>query len=74
MADVVWKGFYPYIMIMGHSRQLSLNKFLIQSFLLREPQKSKVATRGPQNGQQGLERCPHLGIWVLPSTFAEYVF
>ena len=26
MADEVWKGVYPYVL--GHSRQLSLNKFL----------------------------------------------
>ena len=32
-----------------------------------------MVTRGTQNGQRGLERCPTIGFWVLPSTFAKYV-
>merc|ERR1711942_533989 len=48
--------------------------FLIRSFLLLEPQKSKMAARGPQNGRRGLERGPILGYWVLPSTFANKFF
>ena len=42
---------------------------LSQSFLLWEPQKSKMAARWPQNGQRGLERCLSLGFWVFLSKF-----
>ena len=34
-------------------------------------EKSKIATRGPQNGRQGLKSCLPLGFWALPSTFAK---
>ena len=39
--------------------------FLIRSFLIWEPQKSKLAIRGPQ---RGLESGLPLGFWALPST------
>ena len=35
------------------------------------PAKSKKADKGPQNGQQGLERGPILSYWALCSTFAK---
>ena len=31
-----------------------------------------MAASGPQNGQQGLERCLPLGSWALLSTFATF--
>ena len=30
-----------------------------------------MATRGPQNGLQGLGRCATKGFWAVPSTFAK---
>ena len=30
-----------------------------------QPAKSKMATRGPQNGRRGLERCLPLGFWAF---------
>ena len=48
-----------------------LISFLIRSFLLWEPQKFKMVTWGPQNGQRGLERGEPLGFLELPSTFSK---
>ena len=39
--------------------------------LLLEPQKSKMAARGPQNGRRGLERGLPLDFGALPSTFSK---
>ena len=39
--------------------------------LLWEPQKSKMAARGPQNGQPGLEKGVPEGFWALLWTFAK---
>ena len=33
-----------------------------------QPGFHKICTRGPENGEQGLERGLTLGFWVLPST------
>ena len=46
---------------------------LIWSFLLWEPQIFKMATRGSENGQRGVERCPTIGFWMLPSIFTKQV-
>ena len=45
--------------------------FLIRWFLLWEPQKSKMAARGTQNGRRRLKRGPPLGFQSLPSTFSK---
>ena len=57
----------------GHSDQLMLNKFFdlsTSSLKNKEPSaKSKMPAKVPQNGRRGLEKCPHLGFWALPSIF-----
>ena len=55
-------------------KQFLLNKFLIWSFLLWEPQKSKMSARGPQNVRWGQERGLPVSFWALLSTFSKLVF
>ena len=73
MADGVWKGIFP--QVIGRSEQLSQNRFIDQSTPsmrnMEPPTKSKMATRGPQNGQWGLERGLSLGYWALQTAFAK---
>ena len=51
-----------------------LTSFLIRSCLLWEPQKSKMAARGFQNGRHHLERCLPLDFLALLSTFLKRFF
>ena len=71
MADGVWKGVQP--KVIGRFKQLFQNRFFdLRTPSMRNmepPAKSKMAARGPQNGQQGLERGPTLGYWPLQTTF-----
>ena len=67
MADGVWKEVQS--QVIGRSAQLLLNKFFDRSTPsmrnIEPPAKSKMAIRGTQNGQRGLESGPILGYWAL---------
>ena len=72
MAYGVWKGVQS--LVIGRYDQLSLNKFFDPStpfFDQSEASKSKMAAKGPQNSQRGLERGPTLGYWPFRITFAK---
>ena len=68
MANGIWKGDQPYLVI-GRFEPLLLNNFFDPSIPsmrnIEPPAKSKMAARGPPNGQRGLERGPILGYWAL---------
>ena len=66
IADWVLKLVKP--LVIGHPEQLSQNKFLIRSFLQWEPQKSKMATRGPKMADGVYAQC------LLSNVFRQEMF
>ena len=74
MADGVWKGVQPKIIghfILDPIFDPILDPILSQILTPILNSKSKMAARGPQNGQRGLERGLPLVHWPFRATFAK---
>ena len=57
--------------VIGPPEQLLLNKFFYTIIPFMRPSKIQNGRQGPQNGQQGLERCLSPHFWVLRPTFSK---